>query len=62
MIPPAIGQNFGYTWSKNNREKIMHLENKYQGEENEIIVVFAKKYIKTHKVDYLCCFTGSSRC
>jgi len=53
MIPPAIGQNFGYTWSKNNREKIMHLENKYQGEENEILVVFAKKYIKTHKVDYL---------
>ena len=52
-IPPDIGQNFGYTWSKNNRLKIRDIENKYQGEENETLVIFAKNYVKSHEVDFL---------
>ena len=53
LLPPRIGQNFGYAWSKSNREKILHLENNYQGEENEPLVVFAKKFIESHDVDFL---------
>ena len=52
-IPPDIGQNFGYNWSKNNRLKIRDIENKYQGEENETLVIFAKNYVKSHEVDFL---------
>jgi len=53
LIPAQLGQNFGYSWSKKNREKILHIENKFQGEENENLVVFAKKYVETHDVDFL---------
>ena len=52
-IPPLIGQNFGYAWSKSNRERIQHIENNYRGEENEPIVVFAKKFVESHPVDFL---------
>lgn len=34
LLPPQLGQEFGFTWSKKNREKIRHIENKL-GEENE---------------------------
>lgn len=53
LVPPQLGQNFGYAWSKSNREKILHIENKYQGEDNEVIVKFAKQYIENHEVDFL---------
>lgn len=53
LLPPEIGQNFGYAWSESNRKKIMHLDNKFQGEENETLVAFAKKYSELHDVDYL---------
>lgn len=52
-VPPQLGQAFGYNWSKRNREKILHIENKFQGEEKENLVVFAKKYVETHDVDFL---------
>ena len=52
-LPPRMGQAFGYNWSKKNREKVLHLENKFQGEQNEWLVVFSKKYIETHDVDFL---------
>lgn len=52
-VPPQLGQNFGYNWSKNNREKIIHLDSKFKGEENESLVVFAKKYVQTHDVDFM---------
>lgn len=52
-IPPQLGQEFGYSWSKKNREKIIHIENKFLGEEKENLVVFAKKYVETHNVDFL---------
>lgn len=53
LIPPKFGQGFGYSWSKSNREKIKHIENKFKGEENENLVIFAKKYLETHDVDFL---------
>lgn len=53
LVPPRLGQNFGYTWSKNNRAKILHLENKFQGEENEHLVRFAKAYTEKHAVDFM---------
>ncbi|MDR0371039.1 MAG: UDP-2,3-diacylglucosamine diphosphatase [Prevotellaceae bacterium] len=53
LIPPQIGQNFGFHWSKKNRERIKDIENKFLGEDKEDLVVFAKEYIKTHDVDFL---------
>lgn len=53
LLPPQIGQNFGYSWSESNRRKILDIENKYLGEENEFLVQYSKKYIQTHNVDYL---------
>lgn len=53
LIPPVIGQNFGYTWSKNNRKKILHINNGYLGEDKENLVVFSKKYVETNDVDFL---------
>jgi UDP-2,3-diacylglucosamine hydrolase len=53
LLPPQLGQGFGYNWSKKNRLKIIHIENKYLGEENENLVVFSKKYVLTHDVDFL---------
>jgi len=53
FVPPQLGQEFGFRWSKKNRESILHIENKFLGEEKENLVVFAKKYVKTHDVDFL---------
>lgn len=53
LVPAQLGQEFGYNWSKRNREKILHIENKYEGEQKENLVVFAKKYVETHNVDFL---------
>ena len=54
LVPPRLGQEFGYRWSKSNREKILHIENKFLGEENENLVVFAKKYVEEHNdIDFL---------
>ena len=53
LLPPQIGQEFGYNWSKRNRLNILHIENKYLGEDKEFIVVFAKKYAENHDVDFM---------
>jgi len=53
LVPAQLGQQFGYNWSKQNRLKILHIENKFQGEQNENLVVFAKKYLENHDVDFL---------
>ncbi len=52
-VPAQLGQEFGYKWSKSNRLKIQHLENKFQGEQNESLVVFSKKYLESNDVDFL---------
>ncbi|NLI72552.1 MAG: UDP-2,3-diacylglucosamine diphosphatase [Bacteroidales bacterium] len=53
LIPPQIGQNFGYSWSESNRRKIMHLDNRFQGENKEPLVGFAKKYVENHDIDFM---------
>jgi len=53
LIPPRLGQELGYNWSRKNREKILHLENKYLGEHREALVVYAKNYSEAHpNVDF----------
>lgn len=47
-VPPQLGQNFGYNWSKNNRLKIAKLDNKFKGEGSEHLVVYAKQYFDEH--------------
>lgn len=53
LLPPRIGQNFGYSWSKSNRERILHLENEFLGEEKEHLVIFSKQYAETHPIDFM---------
>jgi len=53
LVPAELGQEFGYTWSRKNREKILHIENKFLGEENENLVVYAKEYSKDHDEDFM---------
>lgn len=52
-VPPRIGQKLGYAWSKANRLSIMHRNNSYKGENEEELVVFSKKYVENHQVDFL---------
>jgi len=52
-VPPRMGQNLGYYWAKKNRENMREEEMKYKGENGEPIIIFAKNYILTHKVDFL---------
>jgi len=53
FLPPQIGQEFGYNWSVSNRGKIMNLDNDYQGENKEPLVIFAKKHAENHEVDFM---------
>jgi len=53
LIPAQLGQEFGYNWSKHNREKIMHDDNKFKGEDKESLVIYAKKYFENHDVDFM---------
>lgn len=52
LVPPRIGQNLGYGWSKVNREKLADEDTSYRGENNEELIVFAKQYDATPKIDY----------
>lgn len=53
LVPPQLGQEFGYKWSERNRGGIVGADNGYQGEENEWLVTFAKKYAENHDVDFM---------
>jgi UDP-2,3-diacylglucosamine hydrolase len=53
LVPAQLGQGFGYNWSKNNRKKHQEYDNKYLGENKEALVLYAKKYVETHDVDFL---------
>ena len=53
LVPPQIGQEFGYQWSEKNRNGIINAENDYQGENNEWLVTFAKKYSEKHDIDFM---------
>ncbi len=52
-FPPSLGQELGYRWSAHNRKVILNEDNAYQGENNESMVHFAKKYAQTHDVDFM---------
>ncbi len=52
-FPPSWGQEFGYRWSAHNRKVILNEDNDYAGENNENMVIFAKKYARTHDVDFM---------
>ncbi len=52
LVPPRIGQTFGYRWSKSNRLKNSHYENKFPGEKEESLVVFAKENGEKLGVDF----------
>jgi UDP-2,3-diacylglucosamine hydrolase len=51
-FPPRLGLKFGYWWAKTNRLSDNRKEYKYEGEEKETLVQFAKEYIKNHDIDY----------
>lgn len=51
LLPPYIGQKLGFAWSRQNRLNMKSEE--FQGEENERLIIFAKEFIETEKVDYL---------
>lgn len=54
LLPPQMGQEFGYNWSKSNRLKHMDYDSKYLGENNEALVLFAKKHVETHAdIDFM---------
>ncbi len=44
LLPPALGNAFGYTWAKNSRLKEMERPVGYKGEKNEELVQFAKEH------------------
>ena len=52
-LPAQLGQDFGYNWSKNNRLKHLPKENKFEGEDKEYLIIYAKKYVENHDVDFL---------
>ncbi len=47
LVPAAVGLNFGYKWSANNRKKHMLRNEGYKGEANELLVQFAKRHKQT---------------
>lgn len=54
LIPPQIGQNLGFVWSKRNREKLIPEDTKYKGEQNEPLIIYAKKYFENYPdVDFV---------
>ena len=54
FIPPQIGQNFGYTWSENNRKRLTPEETEYKGEQKEPLILYAKQYFDHHSdVDFI---------
>ena len=53
FVPPQIGQNLGYEWSKRNREKLNPEETKYKGEQKEPLIIYAKELFSTNpNVDF----------
>lgn len=51
LLPPYIGQNLGFAWSRHNR---LHMKSEaFMGEENERLIMYAKEFIESNKVDFL---------
>lgn len=52
LVPPYIGQNLGYAWSKSNREHLVSADYSYKGENNEYLIQFAKKHCENNHINY----------
>ncbi len=52
LLPPALGNAFGYTWAKHSRLKEMERPVGYKGEKNEELVQFAKEQEQSTHIDY----------
>ncbi len=52
FVPPMVGLEFGYRWSKRNRLKHMGADNRFRGEENEPLVRFAKAHALENGYDF----------
>lgn len=52
LLPPCVGDAFGYMWAKHSRQKELDCPLAYMGEENEELVQFAKSYEPQEKIDY----------
>ncbi len=52
-VPPRVGQYLGYTWSRENRKRLLkNRDNSYRGENREELIVFAKNYSGNQHIDY----------
>ncbi len=52
LLPPALGNAFGYTWAKHSREKELARPIGYKGEQNEELIQFAKEQEQITHCDY----------
>ncbi len=54
LVPPRIGQNFGFSWSENNRKKLTKEEKEYKGEHAEPLIMYAKYYFEENPdIDFM---------
>lgn len=51
-IHPNIGMGIGNYWSKKSRKVNAENDEKFLGEENEWLAIFAKDYLKKENIDY----------
>lgn len=52
LLPPQLGNRFGYGWACRSRLREMENPVKYKGENNEELVLYAKEQERTHHRDY----------
>lgn len=52
LLPPSLGNGFGYAWAESSRRKDLENPVAYLGENNESLVCFAKQTEETEHYDY----------
>ncbi len=52
LLPPCVGDSFGYQWAAQSRQKELKNPIPYRGEKEEDLVQFAKTYQPQEKIDY----------
>ena len=52
LLPPRVGNSFGYNWAKHSRLKEMANPCGYKGEDKEELVLFSKEMEQTYHHDY----------
>ena len=57
LLPPALGDWMGYSWAASSRRKELRSPEEYKGEDQEELVLFAKRYVEeTHDANMLFVF------